>query len=64
MPVGTPIQVRLQSAELDALDRRRRKQTNPPTRSSELRKLIRAVLLGSTSSQDEREDGRASVPAK
>jgi hypothetical protein len=64
MPTGTPIQVRLQSAELDALDRRRRKQTNPPTRSSELRKLIRAVLLGSTSSQDEREDGCASVPAK
>jgi hypothetical protein len=64
MPTGTPIQVRLQSAELDALDRRRRKQTNPPTRSSELRKLIRAVLLGSTSFQDERENGRASVPAK
>lgn len=56
MPVGTPIQVRLQNEELDALDRRRRKQPNPPTRGSELRKLIRAVLLGSAPSHDEGED--------
>jgi hypothetical protein len=47
MPAGTPIQVRLQGEELAALDRRRREQPNPPSRGSELRKLIRAVLLDS-----------------
>jgi hypothetical protein len=45
MRAGTPIQVRLQGEELAALDRRRREQPNPPSRGSELRKLIRAVLL-------------------
>lgn len=62
MSAGTPIQVRLQSEELDALDRRRRKQPNPPTRGSELRKLIRAVLLGP--SHDEGDDTRAAGATK
>jgi hypothetical protein len=57
MPAGTPIQVRLQRDELDALDRRRRKQANPPTRGSELRKLIRAVLLGCAYSYSDGDDG-------
>jgi hypothetical protein len=64
MSAGTPIQVRLQNEELDALDRRRRKQPNPPTRGSELRKLIRAVLLGPTSSCDADDDTRASGATK
>jgi hypothetical protein len=53
MPAGTPIQVRLQREELEALDHRRRKQLNPPTRGSELRKLIRAALLAGASSHEE-----------
>ena len=61
MPAGFPIQVRLQSDELDALDRRRRTQLNPPMRGSELRKLIRAVLLNSASSHSEGEDTCASA---
>jgi hypothetical protein len=58
MPAGTPIQVRLRREELDALDSRRRQQSNPPTRGSELRKLIRAVLLDAASPHNEGEDGR------
>jgi hypothetical protein len=56
MPAGIPIQVRLQREELDALDRRRRTQSNPPTRGSELRKLIRSILLDGASAQGEGED--------
>jgi hypothetical protein len=59
MPAGTPVQLRLHHEELEALDRLRRKQSNPPTRSQELLKLIRAVLLDSASSHHEGEDGRA-----
>jgi hypothetical protein len=53
MPAGTPVQLRLHHEELEALDRLRRKQSNPPTRSQELLKLIRAVLLDSASSHHE-----------
>jgi hypothetical protein len=59
MPAGTPVQLRLHHEELEALDRLRRKQSNPPTRSQELLKLIRAVLLDSASSHHEGEDERA-----
>jgi hypothetical protein len=63
MPAGTPIQVRLQGEELAALDRRRREQPNPPSRGSELRKLIRAVLLDATPLHNEGDHrtGRSSL---
>jgi hypothetical protein len=61
MPAGTPVQLRLHHEELKALDRLRRKQSNPPTRSQELLKLIRAVLLDGASTPEEAEDGRALV---
>jgi hypothetical protein len=60
MSTGTPIQVRLQSEELDALDRYRREKPNPPTRGKALRELARAALRSSTSSHDESDDARAS----
>jgi hypothetical protein len=47
MPVGTPIQVRLQDDELGALDSYRRKKANPPSRSRALRELARIALVGS-----------------
>jgi hypothetical protein len=56
MPAGTPVQVRLQRDELEAIDQRRRNQPNPPTRGSELRKLIRAALFDSTSSRNKDEE--------
>jgi hypothetical protein len=59
MPAGTPVQLRLRDDELIALDLRRRKQSNPPTRSQELLKLIRPILLNDTSSRSEGEDRRA-----
>jgi hypothetical protein len=60
MPAGTPVQLRLQDDELSALDLRRRQQLNPPTRSQELLKLIRPILLlGALSSLDQGEDRRA-----
>jgi hypothetical protein len=57
MAAGTPVQLRLPDDELNALDARRRKQSNPPTRSQELRKLLRPILL--KPSQNESEDQRA-----
>jgi hypothetical protein len=60
MSAGFPIQVRLQSDERDALDRWRRQQPNPPTRSGALRELARAALRNSMSSHDESDDERAS----
>jgi hypothetical protein len=62
MSVGTPVQRRLQNDELEALDRRRRKQSNPPTRSQELLKLIRPILLDVVSSQGD--GGCASRPTE
>jgi len=53
MPAGTPVQLRLHHEELEALDRLRRKQSNPPTRSQELLKLIRPILLDGASSHNE-----------
>jgi hypothetical protein len=44
MPVGTPVQVRLQDEERDALDRYRREFFNPPTRGQAARELIRRAL--------------------
>jgi hypothetical protein len=60
MSAGTPIQVRLQKDELDVLDRYRREQPDPPTRSRALKELARAALRSSTSSHDESDDARAS----
>jgi hypothetical protein len=59
MPAGTPVQLRLQDDELTALDLRRRRQSNPPTRSQELLKLIRPILLDSASCQGGGEDRHA-----
>jgi hypothetical protein len=61
MPAGTPVQLRLQDDELNALDLRRRKQSNPPTRSQELLKLIRPILLEGAFSNDEGQDTSASA---
>jgi hypothetical protein len=53
MPAGTPVQVRLQRDELNAIDQRRRNQPDPPTRGCELRKLIRAALFDRSSHNDD-----------
>jgi hypothetical protein len=47
MPAGTPVQVRLQDKELNALDRYRREKLNPPSRSRALRELAHVALFGS-----------------
>jgi hypothetical protein len=44
MPTGTPIQIRLQDEEREALDQYRRQQSNPPSRASAARELIRYGL--------------------
>ncbi len=44
MPAGTPVQVRLQDDERDALDRYRREHVNPPSRAAAARELIREAL--------------------
>jgi hypothetical protein len=44
MPAGTPVQVRLQDEERDALDRYRREFSNPPSRGQAARDLIRRAL--------------------
>jgi hypothetical protein len=44
MPAGTPVQVRLQDQELDAVDRYRREKSNPPSRAQAARELIRDAL--------------------
>jgi hypothetical protein len=44
MPAGTPIQVRLQDEELQALDGYRREKLNPPSRSRALRELANFAL--------------------
>lgn len=44
MPAGTPVQVRLQDQERDALDQYRREFPNPPTRGQAARDLIRRAL--------------------
>jgi hypothetical protein len=44
MPAGTPIQIRLQDAERNALDHYRRQQQNPPSRAAAARALIRRAL--------------------
>jgi hypothetical protein len=44
MPAGTPVQVRLQDQERDALDQYRREFTNPPSRGQAARELIRLAL--------------------
>jgi hypothetical protein len=44
MPAGTPVQVRLQDPERDALDQYRREFCNPPSRGQAARELIRRAL--------------------
>jgi hypothetical protein len=44
MPAGTPVQLRLPSKELDALDQHRRKFANPPSRGRAARELVRRAL--------------------
>jgi hypothetical protein len=44
MAAGTPVQVRLQDEERDALDNYRRKKPNPPSRGQAARELIRRAL--------------------
>jgi hypothetical protein len=44
MPVGKPVQVRLQEDELRALDEYRRARANPPTRGGAGRELICSAL--------------------
>jgi hypothetical protein len=44
MPAGTPVQVRLASEELTALDNYRREKANPPSRAQVARELIRRGL--------------------
>jgi hypothetical protein len=44
MPAGTPVQVRLQDRERNALDEYRREFPNPPTRGQAARDLIRCAL--------------------
>jgi len=44
MPAGTPVQVRLQDEEREALDSYRREQPNPPSRAAAARELIRYAL--------------------
>jgi hypothetical protein len=41
MSAGTPVQVRLQDEECEALDSYRREQSNPPSRAAAVRELIR-----------------------
>jgi hypothetical protein len=50
MPAGTPIQVRLQDEELQALDDYRREKLNPPSRSRALRELANFALVSSAQS--------------
>jgi hypothetical protein len=52
MPAGTPIQVRLQDEELQALDGYRREKLNPPSRSRALRELANFALLSSADAID------------
>jgi hypothetical protein len=44
MPSGTPVQIRLDDTERDALDRSRRTKTNPPSRARAVRDLMIAKL--------------------
>jgi hypothetical protein len=44
MPAGTPVQVRLQDDERDALDNYRREKANPPSRAQAARELMRRGL--------------------
>jgi hypothetical protein len=44
MTAGTPVQVRLQDQEREALDQYRREFTNPPSRGQAARELIRRAL--------------------
>jgi len=53
MPAGTPVQVRLQDDEREALDRYRRGQTNPPSRAAAARDLIRRALSDLAKPADE-----------
>jgi hypothetical protein len=50
MPAGTPIQVRLQDEELQALDGYRPEKLNPPSRSRALRELANFALVSSAQS--------------
>jgi hypothetical protein len=53
MPAGTPIQVRLQDEELQALDGYRREKLNPPSRSRALRELANFALASSAQSPND-----------
>jgi hypothetical protein len=44
MSAGTPVQVRLQDEDRDALDSYRREKLNPPSRAQAARELIRRAL--------------------
>ena len=60
MSAGTPVQVRLQDDELDALDRYRREKLNPPTRGRALRELARIALYAAGATpQENSEPGAA-----
>ena len=65
MSAGTPVQVRLQDDELDALDRYRREKSNPPTRGRALRELTRVALYaaGATSQETPQDKSAPSVVA-
>jgi hypothetical protein len=56
MPPGTPVQVRLQDEERDALDNYRREFCNPPSRGQAARDLIRRALTerGASASNEAR----------
>jgi hypothetical protein len=58
MPAGVPVQVRLQREELDALDRRRCAQSNPPSRAQAILELLRVGLMnGETTRPADHADG-------
>jgi metal-responsive CopG/Arc/MetJ family transcriptional regulator len=63
MPANTPVQVRFPGEELDALDRYRREQRNPPSRAQAIRELIHTGLMrGEVTESDDRSrrgEGRA-----
>lgn len=44
MASGYPLQVRLEKDEVDAIDRYRRTQDNPPSRARAVRELIHLAL--------------------
>jgi hypothetical protein len=55
MSAGTPIQVRFPDEELNALDRYRREQRNPPSRPQAIRELTRVGLMsGEVTRSDDR----------